>query len=42
MVYMPDNSEAALNKHANEVAIYEEEKQKEYSNFEQWMMYLWP
>ncbi|MBO7657558.1 hypothetical protein J6S55_02885 [Candidatus Saccharibacteria bacterium] len=42
MVYMPENSEAAQNKHANEVAVREEEKQKEYSNFEQWMMYLWP
>ena len=41
MVYMPDNSEAARTKHANEVAVASEEN-KEYSNFEQWMMYLWP
>lgn len=41
MVYMPENSETARNKHADEVAAYVEEK-KEYSNFEQWMMYLWP
>lgn len=42
MVYMPENSEAARNKHADEIAVKEEEKKKEYSNFEQWMMYLWP
>ena len=41
MVYMPENSENAKNKHATEVANATEEK-KEYSNFEQWMMYLWP
>ncbi len=41
MVYMPENSEQARNKHANEVAEVTEEK-KEYSNFEKWMMYLWP
>lgn len=41
MVYMPENSEEARKKHATEVAAYVEEK-KEYSNFEQWMMYLWP
>ena len=41
MVYLPENSERARNKHQNEVAVVDEEK-KEYSNFEQWMMYLWP
>lgn len=41
MVYMPENSERAKTKHTNEVASVSEEK-KEYSNFEQWMMYLWP
>ena len=41
MVYMPENSERARDKHAAEVATVSEEK-KEYSNFEQWMMYLWP
>lgn len=41
MVYMPENSEEARNKHVNEVAEVVEEK-KDYSNFEKWMMYLWP
>jgi hypothetical protein len=41
MVYLPENSERAKTKHENEVASVSEEK-KEYSNFEQWMMYLWP
>lgn len=41
MVYMPENSEEAKNKHATEVATNAEEK-KEYSNFEKWMIYLWP
>lgn len=41
MVYLPENSENARNKHNNEVSVNTEEK-KEYSNFEQWMMYLWP
>ena len=41
MVYMPENSKEALSKHADEVAVTVEEK-KTYSNFEQWMMYLWP
>lgn len=40
MVYLPPNSEKAKNKHTNEVA--NAETKKEYSNFEQWMMYLWP
>ena len=42
MVYMPENTEAARNKHAGETAEVKEENTKEYSNFEQWMMYLWP
>lgn len=41
MVYLPENTEAARNKHIDEVAEVTEEK-KEYSNFEKWMMYLWP
>ena len=41
MVYMPENSERAKTKHSNEIASASEGK-KEYSNFEQWMMYLWP
>ncbi|MBQ8985428.1 hypothetical protein IJ076_02705 [Candidatus Saccharibacteria bacterium] len=41
MVYLPENSEEAKNKHLNEVSVEVEEK-KEYSNFEKWMMYLWP
>lgn len=41
MVYMPENSERAKTKHNNEIALTSGEK-KEYSNFEQWMMYLWP
>jgi len=42
MVYLPENSEAAKNKHENEVATTAAAEKKEYSNFEQWMMYLWP
>ena len=39
MVVMPDNSETAIKKHeADEVVMAE----KEYSNFEKWMMYLFP
>lgn len=41
MVYMPENSEEARSKHANEVSEATEGK-KEYSNFEKWMLYLWP
>lgn len=40
MVIMPENSEAAKNKY--EIAVIEEESEKEYSNFEKWMMYLFP
>ncbi len=39
MVYLPDNSEAAQNKHKVAVEVSEV---KEYSNFEKWMMYLMP
>lgn len=39
MVYLPENSEEAKNKHAVVVAVKEEE---DYSNFEKWMMYLMP
>ena len=40
MVYLPENSEEARNKHTETVAVVKEEV--EYSNFEKWMMYLWP
>lgn len=39
MVVMPENSEAAKNKHKVVVAETEE---KIYSNFEKWMMFLFP
>jgi hypothetical protein len=39
MVVMPENSEAAKNKHQQIVAA---ETEKRYSNFEKWMMYLLP
>ena len=39
MVVMPENSEAARNKHQQTVAATQE---KTYSNFEKWMMYLFP
>ena len=39
MVILPDNSEEAKNKH--KVAKVEK-TEKEYSNFEKWMMYLFP
>lgn len=39
MVVMPENSEVAQNKHAT-VTI--KQKEKNYSNFEKWMMYLFP
>lgn len=39
MVYLPENSGEAKNKH-KEVVV--EVKEKEYSNFEKWMMYLFP
>ena len=41
LVVMPENSEAAKTKHKDEVkAVTIEEP--EYSNFEKWMMYLFP
>lgn len=41
MVVMPENSDAAKNKHAEEVKTVAVEE-PEYSNFEKWMMYLFP
>lgn len=41
MVYLPENSEMAKNKHEQEVVAPVEEK-KEYSNFEKWMTFLFP
>ena len=40
MVIMPENSDQAKNKYA--VAVEATEDKKEYSNFEKWMMYLFP
>lgn len=39
MVVMPENSEEAKNRHQEEIGVIEE---KEYSNFEKWMKYLFP
>ena len=39
MVVMPANSEEAKNRH--QVTSVEKEE-REYSNFEKWMMYLFP
>ena len=39
MVVMPENSEEAINKHKVAKA---EKVEKNYSNFERWMMYLFP
>ena len=39
MVVMPENSEAAKNKHSKEI---QESETRTYSNFEKWMMYLFP
>lgn len=40
MVYLPENSEEAKNKHkADETEVV---VQKEYSNFEKWIQYLFP
>ncbi|MBR3172851.1 hypothetical protein IKF21_03015 [Candidatus Saccharibacteria bacterium] len=41
MVVMPENSEEAKNKHKNEIKTVATEE-PEYSNFEKWMMYLFP
>ena len=40
MVYLPDNSEAAKEKFQEKVVAKETEK--DYSNFEKWMIYLFP
>ncbi len=43
MVVMPENSEAAKNKHAEVVTTEGQTNTDEnYSNFEKWMMYLFP
>lgn len=39
MVYLPENSEEAKNKHK---VVVEKKEEKDYSNFEKWMMYLMP
>lgn len=39
MVYLPENTEVAKNKHNVEEVKTQE---KEYSNFEKWVMYLFP
>ena len=39
MVIMPENTEAAKNKHRQEKVAT---KEKTYSNFEKWMLYLFP
>ena len=41
MVVMPENSEAAKNKHKEETKVVVNEE-PEYANFEKWMMYLFP
>ncbi|MCR5700326.1 MAG: hypothetical protein K6G49_02770 [Candidatus Saccharibacteria bacterium] len=41
MVVMPENSETAKNKHKDELRTIAVEE-PEYSNFEKWMMYLFP
>ena len=41
MVVMPENSEEAKNKHQEESKVAAEEEPK-YTNFEKWMMYLFP
>ncbi len=40
MVYLPENSEKAKNKYKTNVALVKEEQ--DYSNFEKWLMYLFP
>lgn len=39
MVYLPENSEEAKNKHT---VIAKANTEKSYTNFEKWMMYLFP
>lgn len=40
MVVMPENSDVAKNKHRESARVVAEEEQ--YSNFQKWMMYLFP
>lgn len=40
MVYLPENSEVAKTKYQEKVVSLQAEK--DYSNFEKWMMYLFP
>lgn len=42
MVVMPENSEEAKNKHKEVSVVTKLMEEKEYSNFEKWMMYLFP
>ena len=42
MVVMPENSEEAKNKHKEVSVATKLMEEKEYSNFEKWMMYLFP
>ncbi len=42
MVVMPENSTEAKNKHKEVSATVKLMEEKEYSNFEKWMMYLFP
>ena len=41
MVYLPENSEAAKNKHQN-IEIVVQDEGEEYSNIEKWMRFLFP
>ena len=41
MVIMPENSEGAKNKHS-EIELDDAREEKDYSNFDKWMMYLFP
>ena len=41
MVVMPENSEAAKNKHKEESKVVVSDE-PDYTNFEKWMMYLFP
>lgn len=41
MVYLPENSEAAKNKHQN-IEIVVQDEGEEYSNVEKWMRFLFP
>lgn len=42
MVYLPENSEAAKNKHKTKEVVEEVPETEELSNFEKWMRYLFP